>query len=688
MRKIFITAVALFVTLSSFANEGMWIMPNIPDSISSKMEEMGMDIDIETIYSEKNKSLKDVTVYLTTGYTATILSDNGLIIAPYKALGNFLPKELASKDGFKSSSIYNEVNVPGVGAWVLKSTQDVTYRIAPQIKGINSEKKIKHTVDSIASSIYRGLVLPANNKAKIAETSTGNYYLYVYECYNDVRVAYIPPYSIANEDLANDRHAADFMLLRIYSDRDNKPSEYNNSNKFFEPINSAVISSNKHSENDFVFTLGFPNKSSRQILSSEIYEKYITKPLAATEILTYLDTINYKSFKKAITNNEKAVSTLQKSGIIESKKSDERSFTIWAANQSDFSQLLRYANVITKVDTLYSKRKNDVITYEHLNTLCNNINTIEAANLMLEMNDNNEEESFEKLNTYFVTLDIYKERQMLTDLLGYIETHIDPNVSAVVFDVEKTKYKGNREKYIKDIFAKSFLTDDKRYMKYLDKPSDGAIRADILVDLADRINKVRIYYYSKSIAESDEINHLTRLYKEGQGFEKPYMTLTPDANYSLRMSYGKIAGYSPDEITEKKSKSTLSGVFNHSYLLQKTAVDSLLTSLYYSTSNAKDLAITFLVDCDMASGRSGYGVYDYNGDLIGMVTSNNAEAANNTFVYDSGYQRLVALDINYALFIIKNYANIEYILKEFNFGEKEKFFEIKSVNPEPEKSVE
>ncbi|MCQ2350748.1 MAG: S46 family peptidase [Paludibacteraceae bacterium] len=678
-KKAIITLLLSAIYATAFANEGMWILPNIPDSISTAMSDMGMDIDIDDIYSNDNASLKDASVYLTSGYSGTIISKKGLLIAPYKAIEKALPDTINTEDGFESNSIFREVPMSGIGAWILKSTKDVSYRIAPAIQKLTNNSEIKAVIDSVSSKICQEEIIPKGYKATVSATSTGNYYLYIYKCFQDVRLVYMPPSSIVNDKLRKERHAADFVILRIYASRDNAPAQFDKTNKPYTPDFAAVISKNAYKEGNFVFSLGFPNMSSRQILASELTEKNITKPTAQLKVLNYIDSIGYKNFHKTIFAKENEINNLLKNNVIEMKKEEEHDFTVWAANNKSFFLVLRYANLISKLNKIYSERKGFVEVYEYLNALSINVNTLNAANLMLEMNYDNEDDIFDWLNTYFVDFNEYNERLMLWRTLDFIETEVDSALAAPVFAVEKKKYKGNRAKYIDAIFSKSLLTDDKRYMKYLDKPTDAALQADMLVSLVNEINKVRKAYYILSIKDNDEISRLSRLYKEGSGIENPQLQLTPDANYSLRMSYGKIAGYSPDDVTNINYFATLSGMFNHSYLYQKSEADRLLSDLYESLPHSHKLNTSFMTDCDMAAGRMGYGVYDFNGELLGIATSTNLEALDNLYLYNGKYQRLNVLDINYVMFILQHYSKVLYILQELEFGEVEKAVSIQSV---------
>ncbi len=686
-RKLVFSALATQIFLLSYASEGMWLLPNIPDNVIDSMEECGMEFDLDAVYSGKQGSLKDATVYLTSGYTGTIISKKGLVIAPYDAVRNNLPESLNRDSGYTSPSVFKEIPLLNLSAWILESAKDVTYQITSQLQGVTDEKTIAHKVDSVSKAICSSLVLPSGHQASVSRTSTGAYYLYHYKCYGDVRLAYLPPKGIANDSLKRERHSADFVILRIYADRSNEPAAYDNSNQTYFSKHSAVISKNKYQPSDFVMALGYPNKSNRQILSAEIVESCVTIPEAQLKALQFIDSTGYKSLSKEIEAIRKSLSSLQGSGVIKSKVKDEMAFTIWAANRADFNQVLRYANIIPKIRGKYDERRTYIYQYEIFNAISRNVETINAVDCTLDWNDENEETVFAVLNQYFVNMDVPKERDMLVKALDYLEANIDSAVITPLFEVEKSKkYKGNRVKYINDIFSKSIITDEKRFLKYLDKPSQEVLLSDPLVSLVNKMAQVRKYLYVLSILDDAEIARMTGIFKEGYSLYKPSLNMTPDANYSLRLSYGKIAGYSKDDVVYVGAVSKLSGVFSHSYLSPKAGVDSVMTSLYKTIPAAKKMNITFMTDCDMVTGRMGYGVYDRNGELLGIVTSSNAEALNNAYIYDAVYQRLVVLDVNYVAFVLEKYANAGYIFDEMNFGEVEKMVKITEV--EAEKDIE
>ncbi len=657
----------IFLVVISFpmiASEGMWILPNIPDSVVDRMEEDGLEVEISHIYKDKAPSMKDAVVYLTSGYTGTIISERGLLIAPVGAVENRLPDSISYAKGYKSPSIYKEVSLNNLGAWILQSTQDVTYRIIKHTSGIDNENRIKQVVDSVSRIICRGEVLPQGYVAHVEGTSTGKYYLYVYKCYNDVRLAYLPPASIANDSLKIDRHSADFVILRIYSDRDNEPSYYDQSNMAYQS-HKVFLYKDNYKEGDFVFSLGFPNKTDRSILSSAL-EENIAKLEAQNVVYHFFDSIGCANFKYKIEENQKQIDVAVKSGVIGEKKNKEYEFLVWAANHSDFQTCLRYGNVIPFIDTLYASRLNTVREYEYITEILQKTNTLMAANVALDINDDNAEELFSVLNTYFVEYDAVKERNVFSKVLKFVEKHFPSNIIEQVFEIERTKYKGDREKFIEDIFEKSIITDEKRFVKYLDRPTEQQLKEDILISFVMKLNDMQGLLYSAINSDNAKAARLTRLYKEGLTIINPSVEDMPDANYTFRMSSGSIKGYDPDDITHVNAISSLTGMFNYGYTSVKCGADSVLTTLYNELPAAKKQRITFLTNCDMAIGRTGYGVYDYNGDLMGMVIDWNREAANNAYVYNPEYHRFVVLDIKYVMFILNAYASLNYIVKEIS----------------------
>ncbi len=664
-RTVFLHIIATLVLITPmYAAEGMWILPNIPDSVNERMEENGLDIEISQIYNEKSPSLKDATVYLTSGYTGTIISHKGLLVAPISSVENRLPDSIGYAKGYKSPSIYKELPLSNLGAWIVKSTQDVTYRVTKHTSGIKSESRIKQVADSVSQVICRGQMLPQGYMAKVEGTGTGNYYLYIYKCYNDVRLVYMPPSTIANDSLSAERHSADFVVLRIYSNRDNEPSYYDNTNMPYQTICAAIAEEN-YKEDDFVFSLGFPNKTDRNALSAALKET-VVKLETQNSVYQLFDSLEYASLTNRIDQNNKQIDVIKGSGIIEDKADKEHDFLLWAASHPDFQSFLRYGNVVPFIDTMYAAKQSVVREFELLTEILQRTNTLFAANLALDLNYDNEEELFKMLNTYFVEYDGDKERNMFGVVLDIIEKNLPSELTKRIFEYEKTKYKGDRKKYIADIFGKSIITDEKRFVKYLDRPTEQQLKGDILVSLVMKLNDAQRVLYSAIKTYDTETAHLTRLYREGLALKNPSIEDMPDANYTLRMSNGFISGYDPDDLTHINAISTLSGMFQHSYKCTKSEADTLLTSLYKEFPTASKQRITFLTDCDMAIGRTGYGVYDYSGELLGIVIGWNRDATNNVFVYSPEYHRFIVLDIKYIMFILSKYASLDYVVGEIN----------------------
>lgn len=675
---LFITLNSFFSTLNVLASEGMWIMPNIPDTVLTNMEDAGMEFDTDLIYSEKKNSLKDATIYLSNGYTATIISEKGLMIAPLEAVSHYLPDTVSAEKGYTSPSVFKEIPLGALSAWVLQSTQDVTYRVEHQIEGVTDLRERQSRINQVTQMIRNSEVVPSNHIAVVEGTNSGKYFLYTYKRFNDLRLAYLPPSGIANNALAKDRHSAHFVLIRLYSDRDNDAAAYNINNKPYS-CSCASISRNKYSEGDFTMTLGYPNKTNRKAISAKIIEDNITIKRAQLKILEMADSLRYADFKQEIATINSDIENFENAGIIDQRTADEVEFIIWAANHPDFTSCLRYGNVIPKINKLYGERSTHIVQEQYLNEIIHLAAPLHFVDLYNGIVAENEEDTYNWINSYFVNFDIYKERKMLYQTLDFLEANIDSVVAAPIFETERTQFKGDRLKYVNEIFNKSLITDEKRFVKFRDNPADQVFQADLLVQLYNKIEKARQNMFTLAHDHNDMIAGLSYLYAEGEGKRSATLKYKPDANYTLRMSYGHIKNYTPDDVTTINAVSTLQGMFNHSYIKQEARPDSLLTILCHTNAEAKKVNITFLIDCDMATGRTGYGVYDHNGDLIGMVIGGNMEADNNKYIYNAEYQRLTALDINYALFILRNYARAGYLVNEIKMGELEKQFAIKEV---------
>ena len=190
MRKYAISLLFLLSSqLLSFADEGMWILPNIPDSVSESFEELGCELEIKDIYHERTYSLKDQTAYLSNGYTATLLSESGLLITNYNAITKYISEKDSNiiLNGFYASEKYNEIPLGNLHVFFLKSTENVTWRISSKFLDSDNESVRKNKTDSISRLICNEKVLPAGCFAQVKKTSNEEYYLYIYERYSDLR---------------------------------------------------------------------------------------------------------------------------------------------------------------------------------------------------------------------------------------------------------------------------------------------------------------------------------------------------------------------------------------------------------------------------------------------------------------------------------------------------------------------
>lgn len=697
MRKYAISLLFLLSSqLLSFADEGMWILPNIPDSVSESFEELGCELEIKDIYHERTYSLKDQTAYLSNGYTATLLSESGLLITNYNAITKYISEKDSNiiLNGFYASEKYNEIPLGNLHVFFLKSTENVTWRISSKFLDSDNESVRKNKTDSISRLICNEKVLPAGCFAQVKKTSNEEYYLYIYERYSDLRLSYIPPKYIAEYGNKKDkwtasRHNADFALIRIYAARDGQPAYYSDTNKHAEFSGCAKIAVEPYKEDDFVFALGYPNNSERNIRAADIYERIMIKNRISKQIMSRLQDMRYRDYQDEIDYITRLEAYIDKQNIIKKKQSKEYSFIKWAANNANFNIALRYSNVIPHLNSYYKKRESAYSQLLYLKEFSNRIDLLMVGNMMIELNDNNQDDIFYEISRFYERYNTAIEKQVLLAALNTWKEKCDSAYLPDIFNVIQEKHKGDIGKYLDELFKKSFITEEMRFNKYIDRPTEKQFESDMLIILCKSVLNAQLQAYSAYMLDNDKIERCNRLYKEGVNIQHPSDMAMPDANYTLRMSVGKIASYSPSDGFTINYATTFNGLFEKSYTYQyEDKIDYKLKAL---RNKGKGLRLNFMTTCDMPPLNTGEGVYNANGDLLGVLSSGNSETICSEYSYNEQYQRTTALDINYVIFLLKEYSKANKLIEELHFREAEKYVNIEYIEdakkPEPAETI-
>ena len=676
--KAYIFLLCLSLCNLSMADEGMWLPTAIPDTLFDWIDEAGGDLTADDIYHTQETSLKDQVVYLSNGHSGVIVSKEGLLLTNYAPFTAFIEQSDSLMNGFLASDNSQEIPISNLYALQLKRSENITERIQKATDATLNEQEYKKQIDSICQQIYLEQVKTPGHMVQIEQNSNHEFYLYEYTQYNDIRLVYVPAKDIATYSLQKgytpQRHVADFCLLRIYTSRDNMPANYSEFNVPAQDMPHATLSRIKKQVGDPVFYLGYPNQSERNLLSYEWQER-MADDSAKIRVWQFLQA-NYQAqtlaWQDSLKREEQIIKQL---GLIERQRSKEWDFTYWAANHSQFETALRYGNLLPFLQNTYKTRCNHLVWYRTSSELLKYVNSVQMGFLLLDMNSQNEASTLAQISHRFSKLNIEQEKKWLCKVLEYYKTVCDTTYMPNFYQLIDKKYKGDTQKYVDYILKKSFLTDEKRFTKYLDNPTEKQRCEDAFLQLCNQLKQVQRLHYLLYIEHDPFVERSKRLYREALYNLKGEQTL-PEANYSLRLGYGQIQGYHLGQGICANAMSYLNTRSENSYLqYTPIALDSTLQAALQTDTVSCD----FYTTLDAPAGRMGQAVYNAHGELLGIISNTNPEGRYNTYVYNHTYQRTLVCDINYLVFLLENSGD-GYLVDELTFGEPEQLVQIEYIN--------
>ncbi|MED9995545.1 MAG: S46 family peptidase [Paludibacteraceae bacterium] len=680
--KTFIVWGCLCVATSLFANQGMWIPPALPDSLFDYLDEAGSDLIAQDIYSEQDTSLKDQVVYLSNGHSGVLLSSQGLLLTNYTPFIPFISNTDSLSNGFTALSPLQEIPLQNLYALQLKRTQNITKQITDHLPDTPFEDSLQVAVDSLCQEIYLEQPRKPGHIIQIEHTSNNQYYLYEYARYDDVRLVYLPQNSLAISPWQSpwqpNRYAADFCLLRLYTSRDNTPVAYTEFNMPAQQLPHAVISQITKRTNDPVFYLGYPNFSERYLLADQLEER-LADDSAKVQVWQFLEQ-QYQAKTQAKQDSVWQQHTIIKNlKLVEDKHKQEWDFTYWAANHPDFQSALRYGNLLPLLHNSYAIRKHHLKQYRILSTLFGHVNSVQMGMLFLDMNSQNERAILQQISLLFGQLNMQTEPAWLASALDYYKTVCDTTYMPSFYATIAKKYKGDTQKYVNNVLKKSFITDEKRFTKYLDNPTQKQRNADPLLQLCNELKQIQRLHYLLYAQSDKQVKRAKRMHQTGLHLQDSTLNALPDANYTMRLGYGTIQGYSAGNGMEINAFATLNQRGKQSYLQNEiTALDSTLTQALQNDTIITD----FFTTCDAPHGRMGHAVYNAQGELLGIMSGTNPEGKYNTYVYNAHYQRTQVSSMDYLVFLLEQGPG-SYLVDELTFGEPEQLVQIQYVTPSP-----
>lgn len=699
-----IVCLSMFSLLQLQAKEGMYLLSDIPELMPQLLVE-GCQCAGQQLYSADGTSLANQVPHFGRGCSSEIVSANGLLLTNYHCAHSSIQSVSSVehdylKNGFWAKNYTEELPVEGLSVRIPIKVEDVTKEVLAYVSGLSGEAKDKVLNKVISQMVQYEKSKAADVYASIKEMLGGTkYVLFVSRIFKDVRLVGVPPVSLGKFGGDRDnwmwpRHTADFTFLRIYGDAEGNPADFSTENKPLATPYHIQVSTEGVEDNDFVFILGYPGGTDRYATSFEVKErqdiinkiryKVRTEKLKVMQSqMAKNDTIRikYSSKQAGVSNYWKHAKAQNKAfdriNILGQKRQKEADFTKWM-NESPARQEM-YKDVFANIEEALAARADDVketiLTREALYGIDLLGFLSSLGNNEYYFDDRNAGEIEARAARFYKNIDIDTETKIMAALLKvYFET--TQNNQVVEFqEVINKEYGGNCEAYAKAIVQASPFKSLDGYKKVvLESKDKKAIEDDKLVQLASAVRKAYKGLTERLKEPTDKFYKNQDLYKKGIA-ESSTELLAPDANSTIRLTYGNVKGFSVDGKTSYPYFTTVDGV------MKKFKSDSAYYKLpeafrnLYETKNFGRYAVDgkvpacFVATTHTTGGNSGSPVFDAKGRLVGLLFDGNSEGLSGDYQFDEGLVRSIIVDIRYVLFITEMMGKSSHIINELGLEE-------------------
>jgi hypothetical protein len=711
MKKSFVTLLAflLVLNLSTKADEGMWLPSLIGKLNIQKMNSIGCKMTAEQIYSINQSSLKDAVVALDRGScTAEIVSADGLLLTNHHCgFGEIQAHSSVEhdylRDGFWALKHEDELSNPGKTVTFLIRMEDVTDQVLQNVTDQMDDQTRLSKVRDAASKIEKEAKGETTYETRVRSLFESNkYYLFVTETFKDIRLVGTPPQSIGKFGGETDnwmwpRHTGDFSMFRVYCSPDGKPAEYSKDNVPYHPKSFLPISLKGVEKNDFAIVMGYPGTTTRYRTSNEV--KYtmdvvntarITVREAKLNIIRdYMATsqkarIQYAS-KFARSSNYYKYSIGQNKGlvalnVIGKKQAIEQTFLKWVNETPE--RKAKYGSALDSINAAFKNQDQKIAFQYAREALLSGAEIFafaaESSSLYQALKGSDKvkinaaaEELRKALGEYFKDYDANTDMKLVGSLLKLYAIKVNPRYIPGVFQIIGSKYKGNFDEYAQKMFQKTIFADQAKMESFLNKPSTKALDKDMafvaMRSIFETLNLIS-QDLSKTTANLDKAR---RLFVAGLNEMNSDKAVYPDANSTMRLTYGVVDGYFPHDATYYDYFTTLKG-YDEKGIAGDVDFDfpQRLIDLYkakdYGQYGDKDgtLHTCFTTNNDITGGNSGSPVINGNGELIGIAFDGNWEAMSGDVAFERELQKCINVDIRFVLWTIDKYAGAGHLVDE------------------------
>ncbi|WP_246000375.1 S46 family peptidase [Pontibacter diazotrophicus] len=708
--------VSLSAPFAAKADEGMWLPMLIQRLNHTDMQKQGLQLTAEEIYSVNNSSLKDAIVQFGGFCTGEFISPEGLLLTNHHCGFGAIQSHSTTEhdylsDGFWATSKDQELPNEGLFVDILVRMDDVTGKV---LEGIDNSTPEEQRSQLVAQRV-QALAKEASNNGEyvtyVRDFFNGNeFYLFVYNRYSDVRLVGAPPSSIGKFGGDTDnwmwpRHTGDFSMFRVYMSPDGKPAAYSQNNVPYQPKHHLPINIADKEPGDFSMVFGFPGRTKRfmtshglklevnQLNKSRIklreqklglWKEDMDKD-PATRIKyasKYASTANY--YKYSIGQNE----GIKRMRTIEGKIVDEDKFQNWA--NADATRKATFGNVLSEINDAYTNIEKYNLGTVYLNEAVLGVESLLMAYrlspLYNTLNSGNPaavqkavEDVMPRVESHFKDYNAPSDKKVFAALMKNYYEDIPKEQQPEEFRKLVSKHNGDFQKLADEVYNNSIVVSEQKTREFLNNPTQKKLENDPAFQIVNTIINNYRSNIAPALAESNaKLDRANRLYVAGLRQMNPDKVFYPDANSTIRLSYGTVKDYSPQDGVLYNYYTTLDGMMakedpnNEEFVVPAKLKQLYQAKDYGRYANSKgELVTDFITDNDITGGNSGSPVINGRGELIGLAFDGNWEAMTGDLVYDPDYKRCINMDSRYLLFLIDKYAGATNLINEMTIVDNE-----------------
>ena len=715
MKKFFVSIVLTISLLKATADEGMWLPMLLGQQVYNDMVKRGLKLTKEQLYSVNNSSLKDAIIIFGSGCTGEIVSNQGLIFTNhhcgYDAIAtassvqnNYL------RDGFYAMNKDQEIQTK-LTVQFLDKIIDVTKEVEDAVKGLNWADRVKKLPE-----VYKAITDKMADKengleARIFSMFKGNQFiLYVFKRYRDVRLVGTPPESIGKFGGDTDnwewpRHTGDFSVFRVYGSADGKPADFSKYNTPLKPKHFLPVSIKGFKDGDYAMIYGYPGSTNRYENSNGIklkndienptlvglrdmrlkymYEQMIKDPAVKLKLAgNYANVANYWKFFEGETKQLKKFNTEAE------KKAYEDKFTSWAKGKPEYENIFADYAKNYATWTPYSKQRqfiNEGILGSPLAAFSAGLISLEDKLLKTNTSAADLKKALDAATAnraaYLEVADKPSDEKIMAAVALMYYNDVDKNQHPIGFyeSIKSTfgslKEEATYQKWVKSVLSNTMILDDAKWAAFVKDPLATTLQDDPAFAYAAAFTKnYNVKYAPTYTAFVNKNNELGKAYLKGIMEMNPAAVnkMYPDANFSMRVSYGNVKSYRPRDAVFYDYVCTSKGILekykagDYEFDLPAKQVDLLRKKDFgqYIDKRTKDLVVTFITTNDITGGNSGSPVIDANGNLLGLAFDGNYEALSHKIAFDKDLNRTICVDVRYVLWCIDKLGGAKNLIDE------------------------